>query len=214
MAKLHEVPPMLGCVESSCPRPTTLTMCRQARRFPERLRRCQVRCCGALARHFGDVVVDPADIDDMDPRLGRQIAIVEHRHRGAILVGGSEQVGAPNPFDTPHVGRAASPRQPNSDDTVPTTRSQSCREWPSSPEAGEARCLVPVGALGFVHPQHGSPEIKISGEPTGNSQMGSQPLRRHSRRGREPVGPRASSSIVPARCCCQRVAQSSISDHG
>src|SRR5271169_5949197 len=109
---------------------TTLTMYRQAQGYPSRPRHCQVRCCGALAHYLGDVVVDPADIDDMDPRLGRQIAIVEHRHRGAILVGGSDQVGAANPFDIPHVGRAASPRQPNADDTVPASRSQSCRERP------------------------------------------------------------------------------------
>jgi len=200
---------MLGCADSSCRRQTTLTMGRKARRFPKHPRHCQVRCCGALAHHLGDGVVDPTDIDDMDPRLGRQIAIVEHHHRGAILVGGFEQVGAPNPFDTPHVGRAASPRQPNSDDTVPTTRSQSRREWPNSPQKGKARCFVPVGALGFARLRHGSPETKISGEPTANSQMGKPAVS-----GRGPVGPRASSSIVPATYCCRRVARSSISDHG
>jgi hypothetical protein len=110
-------------------------------------------------------------IDDMDPRLGRQIAIVEH-HPRAILVGGSQQVGVPNPLDALLVGRAASPRQPSSDDTVPASRSQSRREWPNSPQTGKARCFVPVGALGFARLQHGFPETKISGEPTGNSQMG------------------------------------------
>jgi hypothetical protein len=72
---------------------------------PERLAEClrhrYVRRRGALPHYLADITVDLADIDNVYPGFGGQIPIIEHRRRGSVVVGGTEQVGAANVLDLP-----------------------------------------------------------------------------------------------------------------
>src|SRR5690348_11221475 len=76
----------------------------RAQRFAECLRHRYTRCRRALFHDPAEVVRDLADIDDVNIRLGRKIAEIEHCRRRAIIVGCAEKVGAAHAFDVPLSG--------------------------------------------------------------------------------------------------------------
>src|SRR5439155_312926 len=73
----------------------------RAKPLTKRLRDRQIRRCRTLLHYFADVFIDFADIDDVNARLRSQIAVIEHRRSGAVIVSGTEQVRATHPIDIP-----------------------------------------------------------------------------------------------------------------
>lgn len=58
----------------------------RAEGLAERLRHHQPGLRFAQLHDFGGVVADAADIDNVDVRFGREIAEIEHRRRGPVVV--------------------------------------------------------------------------------------------------------------------------------
>src|SRR5262245_41605465 len=72
-----------------------------AERLAEGLRNSDVRSSSAAVHHPSDIAVDFVYIDDADPGLRRQVAIIKHGGCLPVFIRGTEQVGAPHLVDNP-----------------------------------------------------------------------------------------------------------------
>src|SRR5215831_6519364 len=72
-----------------------------AERLAKGLRNSDVRRSSAAVHHPSDIAVDFVYIDDADPGLRRQVAIIKHGGCLPVFIRGTEQVGAPQLVDNP-----------------------------------------------------------------------------------------------------------------